>query len=222
MVVDAGVTDTDATGGGVTMTVAEPVIPSLAALIVAVPGLIPDTTPESDVVATSVFELCHVTTRPVSTAPLASLMTAVARVDWRVAIVDALKATVIDATGTLLMTRLALALCPSEVAVMLTVPTAKPRTTPESDTLARSVSELFQVTTRSSSAVPAPSRGVAVNRTVRPTNSDAFPGAISILVTLVCGNVVGPFGPYTLGVAESGAHPLTAATRTGRTMSARI
>jgi hypothetical protein len=67
-----GVTVTVATGTGITVTNDVPVCPSLVAVIVALPGDTAVTTPVAVMVATAVLFELHVTTRPVSTFPLAS------------------------------------------------------------------------------------------------------------------------------------------------------
>ena len=54
------------------MTDEVPLLPSLVAVIVAVPGVTPDTSPLLLTVATAVLELDHVTVRPESGAPVAS------------------------------------------------------------------------------------------------------------------------------------------------------
>jgi len=73
----AGLTVTDATGTGVTVTVAVPLFPSLVAVIVAVPTVTPVTSPVADTVATDVALVAHVTTRPDSGFPAASFGVAV-------------------------------------------------------------------------------------------------------------------------------------------------
>ena len=73
----AGVMSTVATGGTVTVTVAVPLLPSLVAVIVTVPAATPLTSPVHETVATAVFELAHVTVRPVTGAPFASFGVAV-------------------------------------------------------------------------------------------------------------------------------------------------
>src|SRR5207253_6859108 len=78
----AGVTSTDATGTGVTVIAEVPLFPSLVAVIVAVPGVTPDTSPLLLTVATVVLELDHVTVRPESGAPLASFGVAVSCTVW--------------------------------------------------------------------------------------------------------------------------------------------
>jgi hypothetical protein len=77
-----GETDTDATGigdGTLTVNAAFPVWPSLEALIVAVPGPMAAISPVAATDAMLEFELCHVTVRPESGLPPASLSVAVAR-----------------------------------------------------------------------------------------------------------------------------------------------
>ena len=56
-----------------TVTDAVPLLPSLVAVIVAEPGVTPETSPELFTVATDVLLLDQVTTRPDSAAPFASL-----------------------------------------------------------------------------------------------------------------------------------------------------
>jgi hypothetical protein len=67
-----GETLTDATGTGVTVTLAVPLFPSLVAVIVAEPAATPVTTPLDETVAIPVLELDHVTARPVNTLLFAS------------------------------------------------------------------------------------------------------------------------------------------------------
>ena len=69
---EAGVTLTLATGTGVTVIVAVPVIPSTVAVIVALPAATAVTTPAALTVATAGVPLLHVTARPVSAFPAAS------------------------------------------------------------------------------------------------------------------------------------------------------
>jgi hypothetical protein len=64
--------------GAVTVTVAVPDLPSLVAVILALPAPTAETTPVPFTVATAVLPLAHVTERPVSTFPLASLRTTLA------------------------------------------------------------------------------------------------------------------------------------------------
>src|SRR5205823_4462783 len=69
---EGGVTSTVATGTFVTLIDEVPLFPSLVAVIVAVPGVTPDTSPLLLPVAAAVLELDHVTVRPESGFPVAS------------------------------------------------------------------------------------------------------------------------------------------------------
>ena len=73
----------------VTVSDAAPDFPSLVAVILAVPGLTAVTSPVPFTVATGALLDVHVTTRPVSTVPLASVVVAVACVVARTGSVDA-------------------------------------------------------------------------------------------------------------------------------------
>src|SRR4051794_15490977 len=82
------------------VTVAEPVFPSLVAMIDAVPFLTAVTTPvEGSTVALAVLLLDHTIDRPVRTLLLASFSTAVACDVPPTASVDGLSVTAIVATG---------------------------------------------------------------------------------------------------------------------------
>jgi hypothetical protein len=72
-----GATVTLPTGMAATVTPAVPDLPSLVAVIVTDPTATPVTTPVTDTVANAVLLDDHVTVRPVSTMPLASLTVAV-------------------------------------------------------------------------------------------------------------------------------------------------
>src|SRR5438445_11852940 len=100
-----GVTSTDATGTGVTVIAEVPLFPSLVAVIVAEPGVTPETRPSLLTVATDVLELDHVTVRPESGVPPASLGVAVRCTVWH-ACTDAEGGVAsTDATGTLVTVR---------------------------------------------------------------------------------------------------------------------
>ena len=68
--------------GAVTVMPAVPVLPSLAAVTVADPGVTAETSPELLTVATDVLLLDQVTVRPESVLPLASLSVAVSCTVW--------------------------------------------------------------------------------------------------------------------------------------------
>ncbi len=61
-----------ATGTASTVTDVVPDLPSLVAVIVTDPAPTPVTTPDADTVATGALLVAHVTTRSVTTTPLAS------------------------------------------------------------------------------------------------------------------------------------------------------
>src|SRR6266498_3603792 len=77
MLAVAGLTATDATGTGVTVTAALPLWPSLVAVIVAEPAATPATSPLALTVATDVLLLAQATARPESALPPASIGVAV-------------------------------------------------------------------------------------------------------------------------------------------------
>src|ERR1043165_2142537 len=135
-------TVTVATGGGgaaVTASVAEPVCPSLVAVICAEPAATVVTNPDPETVATAVLFELHVTVRPVSVLPLASFNVALACVPCPAVTDDAPSATVTLATGgggAALTLMVADPVWPSLVAVIDAVPTASPFTRPLAVTLA--------------------------------------------------------------------------------------
>src|SRR5947207_12814215 len=78
MVPDGGVTSTDATGTALTVTAELPLFPSLVAVIVTgPPAALPVTRPFASTVARVALLVPHVTVRPVSAFPAASLGVAV-------------------------------------------------------------------------------------------------------------------------------------------------
>ena len=83
---DASVTDTDATGGGTTVTVCDPFLPSIVAVITADPAATPVTRPAEFTVAIAELALVHATVRPVSVLPFALRAVAVSvsvKPTWR-------------------------------------------------------------------------------------------------------------------------------------------
>src|SRR6266581_1060814 len=171
-----GLTVTDATGTFATVTLAVPLGPSLVAVIVAVPAATPVTSPVADTLAIAPFALAHVTTRPVSTLPAASFGVALSSVVAPTKTFAVAGLTVTDATGTFATVTLAVPLCPSLVAVIVTAPAATPVTSPVADTLAIAPFALAHVTTRPVSALPAASFGVALSCCVAPSDSVADAG----------------------------------------------
>ena len=93
------VTVTDATGGGVTVTVTLADTPSLVAVITALPVAIAVTVPVLDTVATLVFPLVKVITRPPRVLPLASFSATTAWVVCPTVMLPLFNVTETDATG---------------------------------------------------------------------------------------------------------------------------
>src|SRR5258705_3987205 len=180
MLAVAGVTITDATGIGVTVTAAVPLLPSVVAVIVTgPPTALPVPRPLASPVATAASLLAHVTGRPVSALPFASFGVAVS---WTVAFICTLGVagvTSTDATGTCETVIAAVPFLPSLVAVIVTGPAAFAVTRPFASTVATVALLVCHVTTRPVSGVPAASFGVAVSCTGAPTTTLADGGLTS-------------------------------------------
>jgi len=145
---------TVATGASVTVMAEDPDFPSLVAVMVAVPGVSPETTPVDDTVATSGLLELQVTTRLVTTVPFTSLTTTVRVVDPRTRIVADGGDTVTVPTGATVTVTVADPDFPSLVAVIVAVPGATPVTTPVDDTVAIPGFAEAHVTTRSVTTTP--------------------------------------------------------------------
>src|SRR3954470_12791955 len=146
MELKASDTETVATGAAVTVIVVDPVLPSLVAMIWAVPSACAVTTPVFDTVATAVLSEAHVTDRPVRAPPFESNVAAVA---WVVptAVIDVCASeTVTDATGTRVTVIHEVPLTPSLVAVIVAVPAMCAVTSPFPSTVATEVLFETQVT----------------------------------------------------------------------------
>jgi hypothetical protein len=168
---EAGLTLTDATATGVSVTVipAVPFLPSLVAVMIAGPAVIPVTRPPLLTVATPVLLLAHVTTRPVSAFPVASRGVAVSCTVCPTGTLASVGLMVTDATGTGVTDTAAVPLLPSLVAVIVAEPVATPVTSPLALTVATAALLLPHVTTRPDSVLPLASRGVAVSWIACPT-----------------------------------------------------
>src|SRR5213593_4812435 len=128
--------------------------------------------------------LCHVTVRPVSGLPDASLGVAVScTVPFTTMLADAgVTSTVL--TGIFVMVTAAVPLFPSAVAVTVTGPPAAfPVTRPLASTVASVMSALCHVTVRPASGLPDASLGVAVSCTVPFTTMLAVAGVTSAVLT---------------------------------------
>src|SRR5258708_6660870 len=163
-----GVRPTEATGASVTRTVAEPLFPSLVAVIViGPPAAIPMTPPLASTPATAGLALCHVTVRPLSGLPFASLGVAVRCTLPLTRMLEDTGVTVTDATGIGVTVLAAVPLLPSLVAVMVAGPPAPvPVTRPFASTVAMAGLLVCHVTVRPLSGLPFASFGVAVSWTV--------------------------------------------------------
>src|SRR5439155_423585 len=200
MVAVAGVIVTDATGTGVTVTVAVPLCPSLVAVIVAVPAVTPVTSPPALTVATAVLLLPQLTGRPDNGLPLASFGVAVSCTVWPTGTDAVLGLTVTDATGTVLTVIAAVPLFPSLVAVSVAAPTATPVACPAPFTVATAGLLLDQVTVRPPSGLPNASRVIAAYCAVCPTPIVAVAG-----VTLT--DATGSGHPVTVTLAAVETFP---------------
>jgi hypothetical protein len=178
----AGATVTVATGARVTVKLAVPVFPSLVAVMVAVPAPVAVTRPLELTVARALLELDHETARPVNALPLASRVLAdncTVPPTWRFAVAGV---TVTVATGWSTV-KLAVALFPSLVAVMVAVPAPVAVTRPPELTVAMALLELDQETARPVNTLPFASRVLADNCTVPPTWRFAVAGATVTVAT---------------------------------------
>jgi len=197
----AGVTVTDPTGIGTIVTEAVPDFPSLVAVIVAVPNVTPVTTPALVTVATAVLLDVHVTTRPVSTVPLASFSVAASAPVCPITIELVAGATVTVATGAGVTVTVEVPDFPSLVAVIVAVPGAMPVTTPP-DTVAAAVLLEVHVTILSVTTTPFASFTVGVSVVVLAA---AIVTVLGVTTTL-------PTGVVTVTVALPLLSPLVAVT----------
>ena len=128
----------------------------------AVPAVTACTSPVLDTVATAELELDHVITRPVSTLPLASFVTALACVFCPIVRLGEFNVTATVATGTSVTVTGAEPAMPSLVAVIVAVPATSAVTSPDALTDAVVAALLDQVTVRPVSTFPLASFNVAV------------------------------------------------------------
>src|SRR5688572_19936962 len=163
--------------------VAVPLLPPDVAVIVAVPGRRPVTTPVCDTAAVSGLSLDHVTGAPGITAPFASRTVAVSVVvnaTFRFAVVGVTVTLAVAGAVTVTVT---VPTFPSIVAVTVVLPGPTAVITPACVTVATLVFALCHVTGRPVSALPWASRGVAVICCVAPVVRLTVAGATSTVAT---------------------------------------
>ena len=197
-----GATATEATGTLDTVTVAVPVWPSLAAVMVAVPSATPLTRPAPSTVATAPSLVVHVTVRPERGFPFTSLRVAPSCTVAPIYTLAGLGLTVTEATARLVTVTAAVPLCPSLVAVMVADPTATPLTRPLGDTVAIALLLVVHVTVRPESTFPTASFATAVSCRVEPTDKPTETGLTETEATgtLDVVTVAVPLRPPTLAV----------------------
>jgi len=131
---DAGLTVTDATGSGPALTVTAelPLCPSDVAVIVVEPATTPVTSPLPSTPPTEPLLLAQVTVRPLRALPFASFGVAASCTVCPTATDADAGLTVTDATGTVtaVTVRVAVPLCPSDVAAIVVEPVAAAVATP--------------------------------------------------------------------------------------------
>src|SRR5439155_7565569 len=170
-----GVAHSGAPDGAVTVTLAEPLLPSLVAVITAGPALTPLTSPVPSTAATTALSLVQSTVRPLNTLPFASRRVAVSCTVCPTATLAVAGVTVTDATGATTVT-VAAPLLPSLVAVITAGPALTPLTSPFPSTVAATALSLVQSTVRPLNTLPFASRSVAVSCTVCPSATVAVGG----------------------------------------------
>lgn len=179
-------------GAGASTTTAEvPDLPSLVAVIVALPPATPVTMPDVVTVATPELDVPHVMVRPVSTLPAESLSVALSCAFAPTASVSFFGVTVTEDTGTSVTVIADVPLFPSLVAVMVAEPGATAVTRPDAETVAAAVALDDHVTVCPVSMLPPASRTVAVSCDVLPIlsvaevgeiDTDATAGAVTVTV----------------------------------------
>src|SRR6266567_4789388 len=199
--------------GAATVIAAVPLCPSLVAVIVADPAATPVTSPLPLTVAAAVLLLCHVTVRPASELPFASLGVAVSCTVLPVVTVADAGVTVTEATGRCTTVMAEVPLCPSLVAVIVADPATTPLTNPLALTVAAELLLLDQVIDRPVRTLPFASLRVAVSCCVWPSFSVADAGATVTEATGVCTTVMAevPLWPSLVAVivADPATTPVT-------------
>src|SRR6266513_6525644 len=149
------------------MSAAVALLPSLVAVMLALPADLPNTSPPPLTLATAGLPLDQITTRPVRVVPAESLVRAESCWVAPTRTVADAGLTITVATGTLITAMPALPLLPSVVAVTVAEPTESPVTTPAALTVATAGLLDAQVIDRPNSGTPFAPSSVAVSCAVR-------------------------------------------------------
>src|SRR5689334_7649766 len=171
------------TGFGLTVIAAEPDLPSLVAVIVAVPAAIAVTSPVDETLATLGALVDHATARPARTWPDPSRGSALSCVVCPTTRSLAFGVTTTAATGTDVIVIVATADLPSLDPVMIALPAASAVTSPLALTLATVALLVANVTGRPGSSLPCASSVWAVIWTVWPTSRSRLVGESLTLAT---------------------------------------
>src|SRR6266513_3827351 len=169
------------------MSAAVALLPSLVAVMLALPADLPNTSPPPLTLATAVLPLDQITTRPVRVVPAESLVRAESCWVAPTRTVADAGLTVTVATGTLITVMPALPLMPSLVALIVADPAPFPVTRPLALTVAAEELLLAHVRTRPVSVEPAESLVTAESCCVAPSAIVADAG---LTVTVATGTVV--------------------------------
>ena len=200
-------------GGAVTVIAEEPLLPPVAAVMVAEPMVTPDTKPLLLTVATVVALLDHVIERPDTVLPAESLGVAVSCTVFPVATLADAGLTTTEATGTIAAVIVDVPLLPPLAAVIVAEPALLAVTSPLPLTFAIVVSLLDHTMVWPVSGLPAESFGVAASCTVCPTNRLAAAGltVTEAMVTFATAIADVPLFPPVAAVivAEPAPFPVT-------------
>jgi hypothetical protein len=182
-VAEVGLTATEATGAGDTVTAPTPLFPSTVAVMIALPGESAVTNPVTLTVATLGRPELQAIDLPERTLPCASNGSAMSWAVWPTVRSRLDGETRTATTGTGITWIWATADFPSMLAATGTVPTYRPVTTPDEETVAKLESATAQKTFRPVSTLPDASNADAVRVTVAPTTTLASGGATCTLAT---------------------------------------
>jgi len=182
-VAEVGLTATEATGAGDTVTAPTPLFPSTVAVMIALPGESAVTNPVTLTVATLGRPELQAIDLPETTLPCASNGSAMSWAVWPTVRSRLDGETRTATTGTGITWIWATADFPSMLAATGTVPTYRPVTTPDEETVAKLESATAQKTFRPVSTLPDASNADAVRVTVAPTTTLASGGATCTLAT---------------------------------------